>query len=48
MLLILLIVLVLCLVLGGVGYPQYGAVSLSPLAIIIVVLLILWAAGMLR
>jgi hypothetical protein len=30
---------------GGWGYGRYGAVSLSPLAIIVILLIILWLSG---
>jgi hypothetical protein len=48
MLLLLIVILVLfALFGGGWGYNRYGYVSWSPLAILIVVLVVLWLAGVL-
>lgn len=42
---ILLVILVLSLLGGGLGYPRYGAWGFSPLGLILVVLLILYLTG---
>jgi len=42
---LLLVVLVLALIGGGVGYSRYGAGSWSPAGIIVVILLILLLMG---
>lgn len=45
---ILIILLIVALVGGGLGFSTYGYAGLSPLAFIVIVLLLLWAFGMLR
>jgi hypothetical protein len=42
---ILIILLIVALLGGGLGYGRYGAVGFSPLALIVVVLLVLWLSG---
>lgn len=45
---ILIILLIIALVGGGVGFRNYGYAGLSPLAVVILVILLLWAFGLLR
>lgn len=45
---ILVILLILALIGGGFGYERYGAWSASPVVVIFIVLLLLWAFGILR
>lgn len=45
---ILIILVIFALIGGGLGYSRYGYISASPLVVIIVVILILWALGILR
>jgi hypothetical protein len=48
LMIILLVLLVAAVGGGGWGYSRWGAVGWSPAAIILVVLGVLWFAGMLR
>jgi hypothetical protein len=45
---ILIVLLIVALVGGGLGFPTYGYTGLSPVVIIIIILLLLWAFGLLR
>lgn len=45
---ILVIILVIALLTGGFGFRSYGYTALSPLAIVLIVILLLWATGNLR
>lgn len=42
---ILIILLVLSLLGGGWAYPHYGYVSASPLVILVVIIVVIWATG---
>lgn len=46
--LILLVVVILALGGGAWSYPSYGYAGFSPLLIILVIVLLLWAFGVLR
>ena len=46
--LILVVLLIFLLLGGGAGYGRYGYVGLSPAAVILIVLLVLWLTGNLR
>lgn len=48
MITVLIVLLILALVFGGVGFPRWGYVSASPIVILIIVVLVLWAFGVLR
>lgn len=48
LLIIVVVLLILAVVGGGWGYPRYGYVSASPFVALVVILLILWALGILR
>lgn len=48
LLIIVVVLLIVAVVGGGWGYPRYGYVSASPFVALVVVLLILWALGILR
>jgi hypothetical protein len=45
---ILIILLVVALLGGGLGYGRYGAVGFSPFGLVAVILLVLWLAGALH
>jgi hypothetical protein len=45
MLFLIVLILILAVIFGGWGSPRYGYVGWSPLVLILVVLLILWAVG---
>jgi hypothetical protein len=43
--LLLILILIIVAGAGGFGYSRYGAISLSPLGMIALILLILWLTG---
>ena len=45
---ILLVLLLIALLGGGLGYSRFGYGGMSPAAIILVILLVLWFTGSLR
>ena len=46
--LLLIVLLVQLLAGGGLGYGRYGSAGLSPAALVLIVLLVLWLTGNLR
>lgn len=48
MLTIIVVELLIALLLGGLGWRSYGYAALSPLAVVLVILLILWLLGLIH
>ncbi len=42
---LLLIVIVVCLLCGGLGHAQWGAAGWSPLGLVLAIILVLWLTG---